>query len=225
MPSLSEQHDYPTTNTTVTSYYQHSSPAPTSPLTTLTTLTISKTATVTITSVEFITSQSTFAAPAPTSAPAVSSTDVGSSPGKIAGAILGAIFGTILLLIFILYLFYIRRFKFPSWSWPCNQEGPDQRPTLVPVTPDTTSPPGTVARPRETDKDTSKRPLQKRDEREGQEDAELAMSLRPSSIQKTPPGSHIGLGTRVRKMGTVFEREGSNGELARSKRDRARGRR
>ncbi|KAJ3573328.1 hypothetical protein NPX13_g4741 [Xylaria arbuscula] len=182
-----EKHDYPIANTTITSYYQHSSTTPAPHLTTLTTVVISKTATLTLTTVELITSRSTVVAPAPTYAPALSSTDVGLPPGKITGIGLGVLFG-IILIMFTYYTFIIRRTKCPCWPRSRDGEDPVQTPNKPRVNCDTGNPPESRI-PIKSGEGTPTTPFsngKSKHQKKKQEKAQSPMSPRPSSILETP---------------------------------------
>ncbi|KAI0451041.1 hypothetical protein F5B21DRAFT_507572 [Xylaria acuta] len=102
---IQDQDDYPTTNTANLSYYQSASIPPKFSPTSLTTIVLSRTATITLTTIALITGESIITTAAPLSAPLLSSkpANIVLSPGNIAGVIVGAIAG---LLIFVL-LFYL----------------------------------------------------------------------------------------------------------------------
>ncbi|KAI1756351.1 hypothetical protein F4782DRAFT_526905 [Xylaria castorea] len=104
-----DQHDYPTRSTANSSYYQSTSTTPGFSPTSLTTIVISRTATITLTTIAFITSESTITAVTPPKAPLLSSTPVNIvlSPGKIAGIVVGAIAG-LLILVLLFYLLLTR---------------------------------------------------------------------------------------------------------------------
>ncbi|KAI0471431.1 hypothetical protein F4859DRAFT_485635 [Xylaria cf. heliscus] len=102
---IRNQDDYPTISIANSSYYQLSSITPGFSPISLTTIVISRTATITLTTVALITSESTVTTVAPLSAPLLSSepTKVTLSPSNIAGIVVGTIAG---LLVFVL-LFYL----------------------------------------------------------------------------------------------------------------------
>ncbi|KAI1165606.1 hypothetical protein F5B18DRAFT_610315 [Nemania serpens] len=103
------QYDYPTTVPTNSSYFQSSSTLPGFVPSSLTTIVISKTATVTLTTIALISSESTIETLAPTEAPFLpsTSTNINLSIGQIAGVVLGAIIG-LMLFVLIFYLLLTR---------------------------------------------------------------------------------------------------------------------
>ncbi|KAI3326204.1 hypothetical protein HD806DRAFT_532853 [Xylariaceae sp. AK1471] len=108
---IRDEWDYPTTGTMNSSSCMPSSTTPLHTQTSLKTIIISRTATITSTTIALITSESTIMALAPTEAPLLSTTaaKIVLSPGKIAGIVLGSITG--LLLFVLLFYFLLTRAK------------------------------------------------------------------------------------------------------------------
>ncbi|KAI0855251.1 hypothetical protein F4860DRAFT_520055 [Xylaria cubensis] len=106
---IRDQDDYPTISTANSSYCQSTSTIPGFSPTSLTTIVILKTATITLTTIAFVTSESTITTVAPTEAPLSSSKPVKIvlSSGKIAGIVGGSITG-LLILVLLFYLLLTR---------------------------------------------------------------------------------------------------------------------
>ncbi|KAI0911288.1 hypothetical protein F4823DRAFT_636601 [Ustulina deusta] len=125
MPIRDEQ-DYLTTSTTNSYYYyQPISATSTSTVTDQTTIVVSKTATITLTTIALITSKSTVTALQSTEAPLLSSTstNIVLPPRTIAGIVLGALAG-LLLFVLIFYLL-LTRSEWVAWFSHCCLKGPE----------------------------------------------------------------------------------------------------
>ncbi|KAK5634642.1 hypothetical protein RRF57_010355 [Xylaria bambusicola] len=216
MSVLNEERGYPTTNMTITSYYQHSTTAPISPLTTLTTIIISKTATITLTTVELVTTKSTLTAPVATHAPSLSSTDVSLPPEKIIGTVLGVLFG-ILLLVFIFYLLLIPGSKWPLWGFS-DPKDPERNPNPIPID-KFSSPPESQAPT--SSKTSSRKSSQKRDsedeKKKKKESPKAAEEPRPTLSVTAPGQAQYGF----KELEMIHELEGDGGRNATGERYRA----
>ncbi|KAJ2991430.1 hypothetical protein NUW58_g286 [Xylaria curta] len=106
---IQDELEHSTTGTSNSSFNQSASTTPTFTPIGLTTIIVSRTATITLTNVALITSESTVTTSLPTEAPLVlagPTTNV-LSPGKIAGIVLGAV-GGLLLFVLLFYLLLTR---------------------------------------------------------------------------------------------------------------------
>ncbi|KAH8164456.1 hypothetical protein CIB48_g3790 [Xylaria polymorpha] len=107
--AIPDEDYYPTTSTANSSYYQSTSTTLEFSPISLTTIVISRTATITLTTIALITSEGIITTIAPLSAPLLSSqpAKVTLSPANIAGIVVGAIAG-LLVLVVLFYLLLTR---------------------------------------------------------------------------------------------------------------------
>ncbi|KAI0521820.1 hypothetical protein F5B22DRAFT_503505 [Xylaria bambusicola] len=220
MSGFNEEHGYPTTNTTITSYYQHSTTTPTPLLTTLTTIIISKTATIILTTVEIVTSTSTLAAPVATHAPSLSSTDASLPPAKITGIVLGVLFG-ILLLVFILYLHLMPGSLWP-WRGLGDPKNPDQN--RYPVSIDKFPSPPELQTPtslKSSSKKSSNKSDSKKEKKKKKESSESPEKPRPTSSVTAPGQAQYGF----EELEMIHELEGDSGGETADERYKARSQR